>query len=145
MTLPDCTFGVYLPSHPRTKRISISLLLLFLLSLSGLLAAQPQTHAKAAARQVKIGEAEARTHLIDGDKPQYPKAALIKELQGTVVLQAVVGKDGSFEKLKIVSRDPKLAQALVSTVRQSWKYKPFIVNGKPVEVAFPIEYVFKLD
>jgi protein TonB len=145
MTLPNCATGVYLPSHHCMKRMSISVLLLFLLSSSGLLAGQAQTHAKATARPVKIGESEAATHLIYGPVPEYPKAALVQEIQGTVMLRAVVGKTGSIEQVKIVSGNPMLARALAGTVQQSWKYKPFIVNGEPVEAEFPIEYVFKLD
>jgi protein TonB len=127
------------------KGISIRILLLFVLASSMFLAGQAQNKGKATVAPLKVSEAEAATHLITGGaKPEYPPEVLMKEIQGKVVLQAVVGKDGSIEKLKTISGNPRLAQALATAVHQA-KYRPFLVNGAPVEAEFPIEYVFKLD
>lgn len=131
--------------HSRMKGMSIAVLLLFLLSSNGPLVGQAQNHGKGTVPPVKIGETEAATHLVKSYEPEYPREALVQEIQGTVILQAVVGKDGSIEKLKIISGNPMLARAFAGTVQQTWKYRPFLVNGAPVEAEFPIEYVFKLD
>jgi protein TonB len=127
------------------KVMSIPVLLLVILASSVFLAGQAQNKGKAAAAPIKVSGAEAATHLITGGaKPEYPPEVLMKEIQGKVVLQAVVGKDGSIEKLKTISGSPKLAQALATALHYA-KYRPFLVNGAPVEAQFPIEYVFKLD
>jgi outer membrane biosynthesis protein TonB len=126
------------------KGISILALLLFLLSSNGLLVGQAQNR-RGSSAPVKISAEEAAAHLLTTMKPAYPHVALVNAIQGPVVLQAVVGKDGSIEKLKIISGNPILAHAFAGTVQQTWKYKPFLVNGAPVEAEFPIEYVFKLD
>jgi TonB family protein len=125
--------------------MSIPVLLLFVLASGGLLTGQAQNKGKAAVASVKVSEAEAATHLItNAAKPEYPPEAMVKEIQGTVILQVVVGKNGSIEKLKTISGNPMLAQAFANALRQA-KYRPFLVYGAPVEAGFPIEYVFKLD
>jgi len=64
-------------------------------------------------------------------------------IQGTVVLQAVIGKDGSIQNLKVVSGHPMLAPAALEAVKQ-WRYKPYFLNGEPVEVDTTINVNFTL-
>jgi periplasmic protein TonB len=128
----------------RLKRTSLSLVLVFLLSSSGPLAGQAQKQAKTAGAPVKIAEAEAASHLITKIAPPTPKTDLTQEVQGTVVVHLVVSKTGAVEKVKAVSGERSLVQALMSTASH-WQYQPFLVNGVPVEAQFDVTYVFKLD
>jgi protein TonB len=54
-------------------------------------------------------------------------------IQGSVVLRATIGKQGTIENLQVLSGHPMLAQAAVEAVRQ-WRYRPYYLNGEPVEV-----------
>ncbi len=75
--------------------------------------------------------------------PAYPLLALQKNLQGTVVLQAVIGKDGSVKNVQLLSGAPILASAVLDAVR-TWRYKPYVQNGQPVEVETQITVDFTI-
>src|ERR1700692_2410002 len=75
--------------------------------------------------------------------PNYPPLARQARIQGTVVLHAVISKDGAIENLTLVSGHPMLAPAAIDAVKQ-WKYKPFLLNGEPVEVETEVECNFAL-
>lgn len=62
--------------------------------------------------------------------PVYPKQARGKKLQGSVILQAIVDRQGKVNSLQLVSGDPILAQAAADAVKQ-WRYKPYSHNGEP--------------
>jgi protein TonB len=64
-------------------------------------------------------------------------------IQGLVVLQATIGKDGSVENLHVISGHPLLAPAAIRAVQQ-WRYKPYYLNGEPVEVETYINVNFTL-
>jgi protein TonB len=70
--------------------------------------------------------------LIKSTSPEYPAEAKKHNLEGTVVLQATIGKDGSVERIERISGNSMLAGAASRSVR-SWQYRPASVNGKPVE------------
>jgi len=63
--------------------------------------------------------------------------------QGTVLLSAVIGKNGSISDTKLIKGDPLLFQAALVAVKQ-WKYKPYTLNGQPIEVETQISVNFKL-
>ena len=65
--------------------------------------------------------------------PAYPLPALQNNVQGTVVLRAVIGKDGAVQNVQLVNGPPVLASAVLDAVRR-WRYKPYLRNGEPVEV-----------
>jgi len=76
-------------------------------------------------------------------QPTYPPQALTMRLQGTVQLQATISKNGSITNLTVLSGQASLAHAAVDAVRQ-WKYKPYFLNGEPVEIQTQIAVNFKL-
>jgi periplasmic protein TonB len=82
-------------------------------------------------------------NLLEKTDPQYPTIAREARIQGTVVLQATIGKDGAIQNLRVVSGPPMLQQAALAAVR-SWRYKPFLLNGSPVAVETTVNVVFKL-
>ena len=75
--------------------------------------------------------------------PEYPEAAKKAHIQGQVILRAIISKDGDVENLQIVSGHPQLAPAAIEAVKQ-WKYRPYLQQGKPVEVETEIDVNFTL-
>jgi TonB family protein len=75
--------------------------------------------------------------------PTYPVEAKKARIQGKVVLNAVVGKDGSIENLGVDSGPKELQQSALDAVRQ-WTYKPFLLNGDPVDVKTTITVTYTL-
>jgi TonB family protein len=65
--------------------------------------------------------------------PVYPPEAKAARIQGTVVLHAIIGKDGKIESLHVLSGPPELTQSAMDAVSQ-WVYKPYLLNGEPTEV-----------
>jgi periplasmic protein TonB len=88
------------------------------------------------------------SHMSEGDlirkvQPIYPALARTARIQGTVVLQAMISKQGSIENLRVLSGHPMLVQAAMDAVRQ-WRYRPYILNNEPVEVETQITVNFSL-
>ena len=76
--------------------------------------------------------------------PQYPAIGRAVRAEGTVILQATISKSGTIENLRVVSGPPLLQQAALDAVRQ-WQYKPYLLNGQPVEVETTVNVEFKLN
>ena len=81
--------------------------------------------------------------LINRVVPDYPKIAQVAHVSGTIVLHAIIAKDGSVQELTYVSGPPLLIKAAIDAVRQ-WRYKPTLLNNEPVEVETTIDVVFNL-
>jgi TonB family protein len=76
-------------------------------------------------------------------QPKYPEKAKKEKIQGTVLLNVEIGKDGSVENVKVASGPKVLRQSALVAVRQ-WKYKPYLLNGSPVEVDTTISVIYTL-
>jgi TonB family protein len=76
--------------------------------------------------------------------PEYPPSAKKARIQGTVVLSAVVGDDGNIKNLRVISGPSELQQSSLDAVRQ-WTYKPYLLNGDPVEVKTTVNVVYSLQ
>jgi TonB family protein len=76
--------------------------------------------------------------------PVYPQEAKEGHIQGTVVLKATIGKTGNVDHLSVVSGPKELMQSAIDAVSQ-WKYKPYLLNGQPVEVETTINVNFSLE
>jgi protein TonB len=88
------------------------------------------------------------SHISEGNlirkvQPTYPALARSARIQGTVVLQAIISKQGTIENLTLVTGHPMLAPAAIDAVRQ-WRYRPYILNNEPVEVETQITVNFSL-
>lgn len=94
-------------------------------------------------QKVRVSSGVAEGLKINAPNPTYPQMAKIAHIQGDVVLQAVIAKNGSIENLRAVSGHPILIQAALDAVRQ-WKYKPYVLNGEPVEVETQITVKFHM-
>jgi len=100
-------------------------------------------HVKAAPQQAEVTKSVASGLLLTRVNPVYPPIARQARIQGTVVLRAVISKEGSIEKLTLVSGHPMLVQAAIDAAKQ-WKYKPYLMNNEPIEVATDIQVNFTL-
>ena len=76
--------------------------------------------------------------------PVYPAPARAMRIAGRVELQATISRDGTIENLRVVDGPALLRAAAVDAVRQ-WRYRPYLLNGDPVEVETTINVDFKLD
>lgn len=94
--------------------------------------------------RIQVGGNVQATKLIHKVTPAYPRQAKEEGRQGTVMLQAVILKDGSIGSLELIPRaDSDLASAAMDAVRQ-WIYSQTLLNGEPVEVATTIQVNFTL-
>jgi protein TonB len=98
----------------------------------------------AAPQKVRVSSGVVAGNKISGPNPTYPAIAKTARIQGTVVLQAEISKGGTIENLHAVSGPPMLYQAAIDAVRQ-WRYKPYILNGEPVEVETTVQVNFTLS
>ena len=76
-------------------------------------------------------------------QPVYPQIAKTAHVSGTVLLHAIISKDGSVQELQYVSGPPLLMKAAMDAVRE-WRYQPTLLNGEPVEVETTISVIFSL-
>lgn len=81
--------------------------------------------------------------LIRRVQPVYPPLARMEHIQGAVVVVAIIGKAGAMERVQAISGHPMLIPAAVDAVSQ-WRYKPYILNGEPIEVETQITVNFIL-
>lgn len=105
--------------------------------------AQEQPESAKPLSRVRVGanvEAALLTHQVT---PVYPQEAKSAHIQGTVVLHAVIDKDGHIRDLNVVDGVCWLSEAAVDAVR-NWRYKPLLINGKSAEVDTTINVVFTL-
>jgi len=75
--------------------------------------------------------------------PVYPAIAKVAGVQGTVVLEAIISKQGTIESLRVVSGPVMLQQAARDAV-SAWRYRPYLLNGEPVAVETTVNVVFTL-
>jgi protein TonB len=95
-------------------------------------------------KRIRVASRVAEANLIHDVAPQYPPEAGRARVEGTVVLMAVIGKDGSVQDVRVESGLPLLAQAAIDAVKQ-WRYRPYLLNGEPVEVDSRITINFTLS
>lgn len=96
------------------------------------------------AGRVRVSEKVSQLLLSQKVSPQYPHEARKEHIQGPVVLKAEVDTSGNVQDLAVVSGHPLLAPAAIDAVKQ-WKYKPYLLNGQPVNVETQVTVSFTLD
>jgi len=105
----------------------------------------PKKEEKAAApTRIKIGGAVQQAKLVRQPHPVYPPLAKQARISGVVKLSAIISKDGTIQKLEVISGHPLLAPAALEAVKQ-WVYQPTLLNGEPVEVVTQIDVNFTLS
>jgi protein TonB len=94
-------------------------------------------------RSVRVSVGVIEGLLIQRVTPTYPALARQTRVQGPVVLQAVISRNGTIENLQVLSGHPMLVKAALDAVRQ-WRYRPYLLNNEPVEVETQITINFTL-
>ncbi|MFL6304178.1 MAG: energy transducer TonB [Candidatus Sulfotelmatobacter sp.] len=112
--------------------------------MGSILSSTPTVAPKIATPQrVRVSSGVSTGMLVRKVPPSYPPLARQARIQGTVILQATISKEGSIENLQLISGHPMLAPAAIEAVKQ-WKYKPYLLNGEPVEVETQVQVNFTL-
>jgi periplasmic protein TonB len=97
-----------------------------------------------APKRMRIPARMAEANLVYDVAPKYPPEAGRERIEGIVVLMAVIGKDGTVRDVRVESGLPLLAQAAIEAVKQ-WRYRPYFLNGEPVEIDSLITINFNLS
>jgi len=98
----------------------------------------------AAPQRVRISQGVTKGLLIHRVEPTYPPLARAARVQGEVVLTAIIDTNGDIKNLQLVSGHPMLVPSAITAVKQ-WRYKPYLLNGQPVEVETTITVIFALS
>ena len=113
--------------------------------IGGIISSTPVSVPKVATPQkVRVSQGVSQGLLIKKVQPPYPPLARQARIQGQVVLQADISKDGTIQNLRLISGHPMLAPSAIEAVKQ-WRYKPYYLNGEPVEVETQITVIFSLS
>jgi periplasmic protein TonB len=113
--------------------------------IGGILSSQPVAVPKVAAPQrVRVSSGVSQGLLIKKVTPNYPPLARQARIQGKVLLQAEISKEGTIQNLQLISGHAMLAPAAIEAVKQ-WRYKPYLLNGEPVAVETQVEVNFSLS
>ncbi len=91
--------------------------------------------------KVNISSGLAAGMLVRKTTPQYPEIAKLAHVSGTVVLQTTISKTGMIENLRVISGPPMLRQSAMDAVK-TWRYRPYLLSGDPVEVESTVSVVF---
>jgi protein TonB len=83
-------------------------------------------------------------NLIYKPQPVYPPMARAVRVQGAVVLRAIISKTGTIENLQTLSGHPLLVPSAIEAVKR-WRYRPYVLNGEPVEVETQVTVNFILS
>jgi TonB family protein len=103
----------------------------------------PGISAKPVLQTLNISQGVSQGLLMKKVQPSYPPNALRMHVEGAVQLLATIGKSGNITAVKTLSGEPLLARAALDAVKQ-WKYKPYYLNGEPVEIQTQVTVNFKL-
>jgi periplasmic protein TonB len=103
----------------------------------------PPPPPKATPQRIRVGGQVQAASLIRQVMPVYPPIAKTAHVSGTVMLHAIIAKDGTVSDLQYLSGPPLLMRNAMDAVKQ-WRYKPTMLNGEPVEVDTTISVVFSL-
>jgi TonB family protein len=107
-------------------------------------ALQPPGVAAPALPALRVSQGVTGGKLIHRVLPRYPQQAMQRRIQGLVVVQAEVGKDGRVKEVKVIDGNSLLTAAAANAVRE-WRYEPFKLNSEPVEMTTQVTLKFFLE
>jgi TonB family protein len=111
-------------------------------NISGVMSSAPSTVPHLSVTTMKISQGVSEGLLIKRIEPKYPRAALQAHAQGAVEIEATINKEGFVTHPKVLRGDPILARAALDAVSQ-WRYKPYYLDGAPVEIQTQITIKFR--
>ena len=104
----------------------------------------PKLAAPLIPKRIRVSQGVTKGMLVSKVEPRYPIIAVGARVQGIVILSAIISKNGQIDNLTVVSGHPMLVQAAIDAVKQ-WRYRPFLLNGEPVEVETTVTVTFQLS
>jgi TonB family protein len=102
------------------------------------------SYASPSSRLVNVSSGVMAANLLASPMPAYPRLASLTRMQGNVVMQAIISKTGTVESVRVIKGHRLLRSAATNAVR-SWRYRPYLINGRPVEVATIVSVDFTLQ
>jgi protein TonB len=112
--------------------------------IGGILSSNVAVPKVATPQRVRVSQGVSTGLRVKYVQPNYPQLAKQARIQGQVVLQAEISKDGTIQNLQLISGHPMLAPAAIEAVKQ-WRYKPYLLNGEPVAVETTVVVNFSLN
>lgn len=110
---------------------------------SGATSPTPTATADRLPMKLRVSEGVMDSNIVHRVEPVYPPEAKRNHIQGTVLLQATIGRDGRIRNLRVISGPPELVEASLGAIEQ-WRYRPYTLNGEPVEVETTIKVQFRM-
>jgi TonB family protein len=95
-------------------------------------------------RRVTLSSGVMAANLLESHLPSYPRLASMARVQGPVVLQAIVSGRGTVESVHVI-KGPHLLRGAASDALLKWRFRPYLANGKPAEVATIVTIDFALE
>jgi protein TonB len=77
-------------------------------------------------------------------QPEYPRLARSARIEGVVLLEGTIAKDGTIQNLRVITGHALLTQAAVNAIEQ-WVYEPFLLNGSPIEIVTTFTLTFSMN
>jgi TonB family protein len=111
-------------------------------NLSSIVSSEPSSVPRLSFSTLKVSQGVSEGLLIKRIQPKYPRGALLAHAQGAVQIEATINKEGFVKNTKVLKGDPILAHAAVEAVSQ-WRYKPYYLDGAPVEIQTQITVNFR--
>lgn len=111
-------------------------------NLSSIVSSGPSSVPKLSPSTLKISQGVSEGLLLKRIEPKYPRGALLAHAQGAVQIEATINKEGFVKNTKVLKGDPVLARAALEAVSQ-WRYKPYYLDGMPVEIQTQITVNFR--
>lgn len=104
----------------------------------------PREDTQAVKERVRVSEMQQMAQLTTRVEPRYPQLAIQIQREGRVELHALISTEGRIESLEVISGDPLFIQSALAAVRE-WRYRPTILNGRPIEVDTRITVIYTLS
>jgi protein TonB len=95
-------------------------------------------------KRIRVSQGISQGMVVRKIEPAYPKLALAARVTGVVLLKAVIDREGVITEIQVISGHPILAPAAIEAVKQ-WRYRPYLLNGEPVEVETNITVTFQIS
>jgi len=113
-------------------------------NLTGVISSASTSVPKLTLTTLKVSQGVSDGLLIKRVQPKYPRSALLAHAEGTVQIEATINKEGFVKHPKVLKGDPVLARAALDAVSQ-WRYKPYYLDGAPIEIQTQITINFRPD
>jgi TonB family protein len=127
-----------------TSKSAVETVLATLQGINGTPPAEPAASPSSLPSMVRVSAGVSAGLIVKKVQPHYPDAARQAHIQGSVVMRAVINEAGDIADIEVIEGPMDFVPATVSAVRQ-WKYKPYLLMGKPMKVETQITVIYTLS